>query len=70
MFCKTDKVMLPILIAMSGLFFNVAGQTCAPTPSGLVAWYKAVGNADVSSGNGHVGTGGVFTTGHVGQAFD
>ncbi|MGD9563546.1 MAG: LamG-like jellyroll fold domain-containing protein [Pyrinomonadaceae bacterium] len=70
MFCKTDKVMLPILIAMSGLFFNVAGQTCAPTPSGLVAWYKAEGNADDSSGNGHDGTGGVFTTGHVGQAFD
>ncbi|MBV9467786.1 MAG: hypothetical protein JOZ57_00915, partial [Abitibacteriaceae bacterium] len=47
-------------------------SACAVPPAGLVAWYRAEGNANDSSGNGHNGTlqgSATFTTGKVGQAF-
>jgi hypothetical protein len=47
-------------------------NTCTPPPSGLVAWWKAEGNALDSAGTNH-GTllGGLgFTNGEVGQAFN
>ncbi len=51
---------------------EIAAQTCATVPSGLVAWYRAENNANDSSGNNNNGTVGISTTfavGKVGQAF-
>ena len=45
----------------------------APRPLGLVAWYKAEGNAADSAGNAYNGTlvgGATFAAGKVGQAFN
>ena len=46
-------------------------QTCAPVPSGIVAWWPAEGTANdiVGTNNGNLQGGAGFTTGIVGQAF-
>ena len=51
---------------------TVPGATsCDPAPSGLVAWWRAEGNADDSIGanNGMLTSGASFAAGRVGQAF-
>lgn len=51
---------------------SVLAQTCAPQPSGLVAWYPGDGNADDITANANNGTlqgGATFAAGMVQQAF-
>src|SRR6266478_8394092 len=56
---------LPILFAM-----HAAAQFSPPTAA-LVGWWRAEGNGNDSSGNGHNGTlnGGGYDMGRFGQAF-
>ncbi|HKP69544.1 MAG TPA: LamG-like jellyroll fold domain-containing protein, partial [Pyrinomonadaceae bacterium] len=60
------------LILLSQFQIAAWAQVCTPPPTGLVAWYKAEGNANDSSGTGNHGTLGTasISSGHVGQAFN
>ena len=60
------------------LAFNFADSSptnaanCDPSPSGLVSWWQAEGNATdtIGGSNGVIETGTTFTTGMVGQCFN
>ena len=50
--------------------FVFGAPLCTPTPSGLVAWWPAEGNAnDIIGGNNGIATAITYTNGEVGQAF-
>jgi hypothetical protein len=67
--------LLTILLPFSTILFaapSISAQSCAPAPSGLVAWWTGDGTANDSSGNANNGTlqnGATFAAGKVGQAF-
>ena len=50
---------------------NCAAQSCVPSPSGLVGWWRAESDASdaANSAVGALFNGASYTTGHVGQAF-
>jgi hypothetical protein len=58
-------------ITSSNAVLTVNPVFCTPPPSGLVAWWKAEGNANDSAGsnNGTFVGGSAFTGGEVGQSF-
>lgn len=65
-----------LFLWFSFIFLSVSSdalaQTCAPQPSGLVAWYPGNGNANdisVNHNNGTLQGGATFATGEVQQAF-
>ena len=73
---KTNNLNFWLLTILCGIFLlsptQISAQTCAPPPSGLVAWYPGEGNANDISGNNNNGTlqnGAGFAAGYVGQAF-
>lgn len=62
------------IVFFGAMFFHAAqtfGQTCAPPPSGIVAWYPGEGNAnDIQGGNNGTINGTVsFVAAKVGQGF-
>src|SRR6185295_16249734 len=59
-----------LLLFMLSLASNALAQFTPPA-TGLVGWWRAEGNGNDSSGNGHNGTltGGGYDTGKFGQAF-
>lgn len=68
---KTRFHLQPVLFLFATCALEVLHADCVPSPSGLVAWWRAEGDASDSAGN-NAGTpvGGVtFASGHVGQAF-
>lgn len=68
---NTAQILLILSLIFCAAAIEIAGQTCATVPSGLVAWYRAENNANDSSGNNNNGTAGAvtFAVGKVGQAF-
>jgi Concanavalin A-like lectin/glucanases superfamily/Immunoglobulin domain len=60
-----------VFFLFTGTSFLRAQNSCVSPPSGLVAWWRAEGNANDSGGtnNGTVLNGGGYTNGEVGQAF-
>src|SRR5258706_12303715 len=65
-----ERAAFAMLIALA--IPNFALAQFSPPTNGLVAWWRAEGNGNDSSGNGHNGTlldGGGFDLGTFGQAF-
>jgi hypothetical protein len=63
---------LPVCVGIvSFLLCNVFAQPCAPSPSGLVGWWRAEGNANdsASTNQGTLQSGVTFAPGEAGQAF-
>src|SRR6266568_1888438 len=68
----------PILLAFIGFGISAclpsalqAQPSCVPAPAGLIAWWRAEGDATdaVSTNNGTLMNGATFAPGEVGQAF-
>lgn len=72
MFNQKMKILTAIIFSLAFFASFAQAQVCSPTPSGLVAWYPADGNANDISGNNNHGTlfgGAGFAAGMVGQGF-
>lgn len=72
MFNSKMKILTAIVFSLAILASLAQAQVCSPTPSGLMGWYPADGNANDISGNSNHGTlenGATFAAGQVGQAF-
>ena len=67
---RTIQKILPLLAAII-LAFQFADAQCVAPPSGIVAWWKAEGDANdlIGTNNGVLVNGVSFTSGEVGQAF-
>ena len=68
---KTRCHLEPVLFVFAACALEDLHATCIPSPSGLIAWWRAENNASDSAGN-HPGTlvgGAGVASGHIGVAF-